>query len=75
MRLPITHLQKLRLIQNPDPELLRLVELGPGFFAGQNVIGFLTHAAGHFAAGGFKLSPDSEFETAKSLSDLTQKFR
>jgi hypothetical protein len=43
-------LQKFLLIQNPDAQFLRLVQLGAGFGAGQNEIRFLAHAARSFTA-------------------------
>jgi hypothetical protein len=54
-RLPAAHLQTLRLADDLHPELLRLVELGTGFFARQNVIRFLAHAAADLAAQRFNL--------------------
>ena len=46
----LQHFLKLRLIDNPDPELSRLIQLGARLRASQYVIGFLADAAGDVTA-------------------------
>src|SRR5947207_16008568 len=46
----LDHLQKLLLVDNLYTELLSLLQLRPGFLAGENVIGLLAHAAADLAA-------------------------
>src|SRR5690606_10824427 len=44
------HPQELRLVDDGDAELLRLLELAPGLFAGDDEVGLLRHRAAGLSA-------------------------
>src|SRR5947207_11415426 len=48
----LQHFPELRLIQNADAELLRLLELAAGFLSRQDVARFFAHAAADLSAAG-----------------------
>src|ERR1043166_5325332 len=46
------HLQKPGLVQNPDPQLLRLLKLGSRLVAGNDIIGLFANTAAHLSTQG-----------------------